>query len=201
MRRFVGYFLLLFLSACGTLGLGRGGGGSDRMRLWEQAHAAFSADSFRVAEALFQRLAMEHPRTFEGHEARFYLGVLNLEPRNRVELAAAIEHLNIYLTEDSLRNLGGYHDREGESLRQLARELLRPCAQRAGGDLACPVAPVDTVTRTVPGAPAEPVGGASAAEVARLRREIAARDQQIRELREELQRIRNTLGPRNPRDD
>jgi hypothetical protein len=42
---------------------------------------------------------------------------------------------------------------------------------------------------------------AAAAEASRLRREVAERDQTIKELRDELQRIRNTLAPRRqPRE-
>jgi hypothetical protein len=185
----------VLLSACATLGGGGGGTGDGaRMRLWEQAHDAFSRDSFRVAAAAFQRLASEYPRTHEGHEARFYLGVLALEPRSSVDLQAAEEHLSIYLVEDSLRNLRGYHDREAETVLALVRQLRLPCASRVSA-LACE-AQVVTVTRPGETAPAPAPASPSSAEVARLRRQLSERDETIRQLRAELERIRNTLAPR-----
>jgi hypothetical protein len=169
------------------------------MRLWEQAHAAYAQDSFRVAAAAFQRLANEHPRTTEGHESRFYLGVLSLEPRSSVDLTLARQQLQTYLAEDTLQTPRGYHAREAGSLLRLVTELQRPCETRVGG-VACEQR---VVTRTV----TEPATGgngenpAAAAEAARLRREVAERDQTIKDLREELQRIRNTLAPRRqPRE-
>jgi hypothetical protein len=163
---------------------------AQRARLWNQGHAAFAADSFRVAAAAFQRLSVEFPRTREGHEARFYVGVLSLEPRSGVDLGIAQQNLSIYLAEDSLQKLNGYHEREAETLLQLVGELQKQCEARAPGLQCTP----GVVTRTVDAPPSS--GGANAAEAARLRREVAERDQTIRELREELQRIRNTLAPR-----
>jgi hypothetical protein len=199
MRTFAVLLAALVLPACATVGLG--GSGEGRTELWRQAHDAFARDSVRVAEALFQRLAAEHPRTHEGHEARFYLGMLNLDPRGRLDLPSAVRNLETYLAEDSLQGMRGYHLREAESLFRFAVELQRPCGQRS------PALPCDTaatppvVTRTVPGAPEPPPAGTvSAAEAARLRRTIAEQNAQIQQLQNELQRIRNTLAPRNPRE-
>jgi hypothetical protein len=169
------------------------------MRLWEQGHAAYAQDSFRVAAAAFQRLANEHPRTTEGHEARFYLGVLSLEPRSSVDLTLARQQLQLYLAEDTLHSLRGYHEREAGSLLRLVTELQRPCETRVAG-VACEQR---VVTRTVtePGTGGNGENPAATAEAARLRREVAERDQTIKDLREELQRIRNTLAPRRqPRE-
>ncbi|HEY0150530.1 MAG TPA: hypothetical protein VGB92_00950 [Longimicrobium sp.] len=197
MRTVCAIFSVLLLGACATL---RGGTPDDgrRTRLWEQAHAAYAQDSFRVAAAAFQRLANEHPRTTEGHESRFYLGVLSLEPRSSVDLALARQQLQMYLADDSVQALRGYHLREAGSLLRLVTELQRPCDARAGA-VACDPR---VVTRVV----TEPGSGngdssAATAEASRLRREVAERDQTIRDLREELQRIRNTLAPRRqPRE-
>lgn len=192
MKRLSLVLCAVLLSACASLRGGGGAGDGARMRLWEQAHDAFSRDSFRVAAAAFQRLASEYPRTHEGHEARFYLGVLALEPRSSVDLQAAEEHLSIYLAEDSLRNLSGYHDREAETVLALVRQLRQPCTVRVGA-LACDP---QVVTVTRPGEPAPAPASPSAGEVARLRRQLNERDETIRQLRAELERIRNTLVPR-----
>jgi hypothetical protein len=194
---------VLFVPACATLRGATPDNGA-RTRLWEQAHAAYARDSFRVAVAAFRRLSAEHPRTYEGHEARFYLAMLSLEPRSGVDLTIARQQLQVYLAEDTIPEIRGYHEREAGSLLRLVTELQRPCDTRAGA-IAC-----DTrvVTRTVT-EPGTTGGGtdsgasaaAATAEAARLRREITERDETIRNLREELQRIRNTLAPRRqPRE-
>lgn len=182
--------LLPLLAACATLGRGRGGGGDDaaRKQLWDQAFDAYSHDSVRVSQAIFQRLAADHPRTHEGHEARYYLGVLSLDPRGNLDPRAADEHFRVYLADDSIRSLGGIHRREAATLQRLAQELRNPCGQRESG-VGCDTT---VVARTVT-TPSDP---ASAAEVTRLRRLLDARDARIRELQAELERIRNTLAPR-----
>lgn len=195
MRTVCAIFAVLLLPACATL---RGGGRDDghRTRLWEQAHAAYAQDSFRVAAAAFQRLANEHPRTSEGHEARFYLGVLSLEPRSSVDLTIARQQLQLYLADDTIHSLQSYHEREAGSLLRLVTELQRPCETRVAAVACEPRVVTRTVTETGTGD-----NGASTAEASRLRREVSERDQTIRELREELQRIRNTLAPRRqPRE-
>jgi hypothetical protein len=79
--------LLPLLASCATLGRGRGNAGADevRTRLWNEAFDAYSRDSLRVSQADFQRLAADYPRTHEGHEARYYLGVLSLDPRGNLD--------------------------------------------------------------------------------------------------------------------
>jgi hypothetical protein len=188
------------LAACATLGIGRGGsapGDAERQRLWVQAFDAYSRDSLRVAEALYQRLTSEYPRTHEGHEARYFLGLLNLDPRAGADLRAAEQHLSIYLADDSARALRGGYRREAGSLLGLVHQLRSPCDQRTAG-LACDTT---VVSRTVT-QPAENGGAAAsaAAELARLRRGYAERGDTIRDLRTELERIRNTLAPRRPDD-
>lgn len=161
--------------------------------LWRQGHAAMQRDSFRVAMAAFQRLAAEHPRSDYGREARFYLGTLYLEPANAsYDAGLAAQNLEMYLTGDTS---GGRTTRrpEAETLLALSRQLALPCEQRTG-TLRCDpqvVARSDTTVVVRPGG-----GSDQSAEVARLRRELNERDATIRELREELQRIRNTLAPR-----
>ncbi len=82
---------------------------------------------------------------------------------------------------------------EAETLLGLSRQLALPCEQRTAS-LRC-----DPQVAARPGGSDTVVvrqGSDNSAEVSRLRREIAERDATIRELREELQRIRNTLAPR-----
>jgi hypothetical protein len=160
--------------------------------LWRQGHAAMQRDSFRVAMAAFQRLAADHPRSDYGRDAQFYLGTLYLEPANPAyDAGLAVQNLEMYLASDADR--GRLPRRpEAETLLALSRQLALPCEQRTGS-LRCEpqvIARSDTTVVVRPG------GGDNSAEVARLRRELNERDATIRELREELQRIRNTLAPR-----
>lgn len=181
--------LLPLLAACATLRGGRPAGDNPaaRRQLWEQAFDAYSRDSVRVSQALFQRLVTDHPRTHEGHEARYYLGVLSLDPRGNLDPRAADEHFRLYLADDSIRALGGLHRREAQTLRGLAMELRSPCAQRAGG-VGC-----DTTAAR----PTTPAPEATATEL-RLRQQLRDATARNRELQAELERIRNTLAPRPP---
>lgn len=182
--------LAALLSACATGGRGSDPGAPSRDQLWRQGHQAMREDSSRIALAAFQRLASEHPRTREGIEARFYLGMLYLDPRS-FDAARATEHLDLYLASDTM---GGQPTRRPEAVRLLAlsRELAGPCERRSGA-LRCEPA---AVPRRTEGETVVVRDGDQSAEIARLRRELAERDATIRELREELQRIRNTLAPR-----
>jgi hypothetical protein len=193
MKTAISLFLAGLLSACSVFAPENlGPDAARRDDLWRQGHAAMQRDSFRVAMAAFQRLAAEHPRTNQGREAHFYLGTLYLEPANPAyDAGMATQNLEQYLALDTSN--GRITRRpEAETLLGLSRQLALPCEQRTGS-LRCEpqvVARADTTVVVRPG------GGDNSAEVSRLRREIAERDATIRELREELQRIRNTLAPR-----
>ena len=187
-------FLAALLSACAVFAPENlGPDAARRDGLWRQGHAAMQRDSFRVAMAAFQRLASEHPRSDFGREALFYLGTLYLEPGNAsYDAGLATQNLELYLAADTA---GGRVTRrpEAEMLLGLSRQLALPCEQRTGS-LRC-----DPQVVTRPGGSDTVVvrqGSDQSAEVSRLRRELAERDGTIRELREELQRIRNTLAPR-----
>lgn len=195
-RTLCALLLAALLPACATLRGPGGGGTNDRSRLWNEAHAAFARDSFPVAAALFQRLASEHPRSMEGRESRFYLGVLALEPRYaEFSPARAGEHLNIYLSLDTAQNVRVYRESAAQTLLRLSQQLRVPCEERIAALRCAPT----VVERRVPGAPAPAASnGVSAAEVERLRNGITERDAEIARLREELARIRNTLVPRRP---
>ena len=199
MKRILCVLLLgVLLPACATLRRD-GDDNADRSRLWAGAHAALARDSVPVAAALFQRLAAEHPRTDEGREARFYLGVLHLEPRYaEFSPARSAEHFNIYLSLDSAQDVRVYREPAARSLLRLAQQLQLPCEDRIAALRGAPT--VIERERRVPGAPTPaPTNGVSAAEAERLRGIIGDRDAEIARLREELARIRNTLVPRrNP---
>lgn len=186
---------LLVLPACAHLSPG-GGAGSARRDLWRSAHAAFFTDSFAAAQERFTVLAGEYPRTHEGREAHFYLGTLALDARNPAfDARAGDAHLAAYLAQDTTGEVTLYHRLEARSLRRLAADLLQDCDKRIPA-LRCETR---TVVRRQGAAPAEgPSNGASAAEVARLQAAVNEREAEIARLREELQRIRNTLVPRRP---
>ncbi|HEU0012472.1 MAG TPA: hypothetical protein VFQ45_02250 [Longimicrobium sp.] len=198
MRSFALVLAAALLSGCGVFTSGSRAPGelpAGREALWRTGHEAMRADSFRVAMAAFQRLATDHPHTGEGREARFFLGALYLDPANTAfDAGLAAQNLEMYVAQDTLKGRAARRP-EAAVLLAMARELGKACAERAGGPLKC-----DTEIRTVraPGEPAPSGGGdnGAAAEAARLRRELAERDATIRQLREELQRIRNTLAPR-----
>jgi hypothetical protein len=190
----------VLLASCASLGQSLGPGAAARDQLWRQGHAAMNADSFRVAIATFQRLAAEHPETTEGREALFYIGTMYLDPSHRgFDAAQAHHNLSLYTARDTLAGRVRVIRRpEAHRLLALSRELTIPCEQR-DGPLRCD--PEEIVRRVtvpvrVPGepGPAPPTG--EGAEVARLQRQVAERDATIRQLREELARIRETLAPR-----
>jgi hypothetical protein len=194
MKTAITLFLAALLSACAVFAPENlGPDAARRDGLWRQGHAAMQRDSFRVAMAAFQRLSSEHPRSDFGREALFYLGTLYLEPANPAyDAGLATQNLEMYLTADTQ---GGRVTRrpEAKTLLGLSRQLALPCEQRTGA-LRC-----DPQVITRPSGSDTVVvrqGSDQSAEVARLRRELNERDATIRELREELQRIRNTLAPR-----
>jgi hypothetical protein len=191
--------LLLLLASCGGLSQSLGPGAAERDRLWREAHHAMGLDSFRIATAAFQRLANAHPNTMEGREALFFVATMYLDPANpAMDPAAAAQSLELYLARDTANGERRRALRwpEAESLLALSRELTIPCEQRQSPLRCDPVEIVRRVTVPVPG-PGE--GGAQPApadgDAARLRTQLAERDATIRQLREELRRIRETLAP------
>lgn len=183
----------LLAAGCATASAANAPG---RDALWRQAHHAMREDSVGIAIASFQRLAEAHPTSREGKEARFYLGALFLEPATATfDPQRALQHLEAYVATDSVeRGSRPIRRPEARTLRMLAREATLPCDERTGA-LRCDPGVV-VRTRVVEGDTVV-VRSGDAAEVARLRRVVGERDATIRSLREELQRIRNTLAPRN----
>lgn len=198
----LGALLLLLLGLSGACAqLSRlpglpGVGPSPSLVLWNQAHAALQAGQFERADSLFNRLTTDYAESREGREALFYRGVIALDPRNpRWNPKPAEADLEQYVASDTLPG-GVQRLPEGETLLELARQLNLPAAERVPG--------LKPETRTVvtPG-PARVItrageAQAAAAEADRLRARLAERDEEIRRLREELDRIRKTLTPRPP---
>lgn len=196
MKRIVWLAALLGSTGCAALGMG---GSDDRTRLetWTMAHQALDVEDFDRAAALFQRLAADHPDTREGHEAVFYLGSMRLDPRNPGwDPRPAETHLAHYLAGDTIASRPDALRRpEARTLLELARQLNMPPQERVPG--------LQAETQVVVEARPERVvvpareSRALAAEVARLRRELSARDATIETQRAEIERIRKTLTGRD----
>ncbi|MDB4952407.1 MAG: hypothetical protein JWM27_5056 [Gemmatimonadetes bacterium] len=187
--------LVLLLPACAHLH--RGQAANPKLDLWNRAQLAFYADSFRVATTLFQQLAAGYPHTVEGREAHFFLGATSLDPRNPAfDARAADEQLGIYLAPDTAVHAVPFRRTEATVMQRLAQEFRKGCDER--------ITPLRCGTRMVERRASgdrnaeRNVNGASPAEVERLQGIVADRDAQIQRMREELDRIRNTLVPRKP---
>jgi hypothetical protein len=178
---------LLLLSACSTLGLSRSET-PERIVLWNQAHQSLHSGEFAQAAAQFERVAREHPDSDAGRESLFYLATIRLDPRNpEWDPAPAEEHLRLYLAADSAQPGIVQRFPEARTLFQLARQLNMPADERVPG--LQPETRVVTQRVVVPARESR----ALAAEVDRLRRQLAERDATIQQQKEELERIRKTL--------
>lgn len=202
--------LIMVLPGCATLGIARGDGGLGE--LWRGAHAAFSEERFADAERGFRRVAAEFPERREGREALFYLGSLQMDPRNpKWEPDSAAASLRRYLARDSAAAPRTLPRPEAQVLLEIANQLNLPPDQRV------PELQPRTrvITRNQPTARAQPqaapppprVGSVAeyTIEIDRLRRQVNERDKQIadrdleiRRLRDEIERIRKTLVPQRP---
>jgi hypothetical protein len=208
MTRGWSVLLIVLLPACATLGGGRGDRGLDE--LWRGAHTAFSQERFADAERGFRRVAAEYAGTREGREALFYLGSLQMDPRNpKWEPDSAAASLRRYLARDSVEAPSTLPRPEALVLLEIANQLNLPPDERV------PELQPRTryITRAQPSRPQQQPAlppriisaAESTAETERLRRQlnerdriIADRDAEIRKLREEIERIRKTLVPQRP---
>jgi hypothetical protein len=201
MKQALGLFLLTLVSGCATFGIG----GRDTSRtsaLWRDSHYAYYRGDLIEARQGFARLAAEEPESGEGHEALFFLGAIALDPRNpEWNPAPAERRLRDYLAVDSAGASGFAPRPEARTLLALAEQLNLPADRRVAALRPAETPPTAATPERPP--PRQVVVPAArnrelAAEVERLRQELAARDETIRRLQDELTRIRRTLNPRRP---
>lgn len=184
LKRFVPVALLL--SGCAHLGPSPSDS-YQRARLWDEAHGYLATQNYAQADSVFGLMAERYPETNEGRESLFYQGSLHLDPRNPGwDPEPAEERLQRYLAAETEE--GTIHRRpEGEVLFQLAHQLNLPMEQRIGG-LQDQTPPQQRIVIV----PAEEAAG-NQQELQRLRRDLATRENEVRQLREELERIQKTL--------
>jgi hypothetical protein len=177
--------VLLLLSGCAHLG-GSPSESLRRARLWDEAHGYFATGAFAKADSVFGHIATTYPETNEGREALFYRGAVSLDPRNPGwDPAPAEQHLQRYLLSDSTGKARIHRRPEGETLYELAHQLNSPMEERIGPLQSTPQRTTVVVTSRASQGAVE--------ENQRLRRDITARDAEIKRLQEELDRIRKTL--------
>ena len=186
----------LLLAGCATFGQGDSAV-QDRQETWTLAHQALAAEDFGRADALFQRLATDHRTADEGREAVFYLGAMRLDPRNPDwNPGPAEQYLKEYLAGDTPTGPAIAPRRpEARTLLELASQLNMPPQERVPALQAETQVVVEAQPQRVVVPAAE--SRALAAEVSRLRRELADRDATIQTQREEMERIRKTLTGRD----
>lgn len=195
MKRLV-YLLLVLasLSGCAHL-MGSSTGTRDRGAVWAEGQEAFWAGDFERAIERFGHLSENFPETLEGRESLFYLGTIYLDPRNpEWDSEPAEQHLGEYLafiTEDGPRL---YRYTEARTLHEIARQLNLPPSSRVAA-----LQPEEQIVRVqervvVPGSESRELS----AEVARLRGELTASQERVRQQQEELDRIRRTLTSPRP---
>lgn len=176
---------LFLLSSCAHLGLAPSES-RDRGRLWDEAHGYFATSEFERADSVFALIAERYPESNEGRESLFYRGALALDPRNpEFDAEPAEAYLQRYLLADTAGRARIHRRPEGETLYELAHQLNLPPGERI--DALAPPTERTTVVVT------ESVPQTLGQDNERLRRELATREVQIQQLREELERIRKTL--------
>lgn len=175
--------ILLLFSGCTHLG-SLPSESWERRELWDEAHHNFAALDFERADSVFALIAREYPDTNEGRESLFYLGAIHLDARNGdFDPKRSEEWLERYLAADTEEGLI-YRRPEGETLFQLARQLNLPMEERIAALKFEPQTRVVILSEEAPD---------TATEADRLRRELAAREEEVQQLKEELERIRKTL--------
>lgn len=183
MTRPLAALALASLCACASL-RGADPAVSERRTLWTDAHAAYAAGEYARADSLFSRLSAEYPETPEGVESLFFKGLIYLDPGNPGwDPKPAEAALDAYLASTGAEYAVHHHQwPEAGVLRQLARQLNMPPEQRVEG--LQPETRTETrVVRVVQASENRQLR----AEIDRLKKLVAERDQ-------EIERIRKTLG-------
>lgn len=181
--------ILVLFSACAHLGVGSSGA-KQRQEAWSRAHGAFAAGEFARADSIFGWLAREHAQTQEGRESLFYLGALHMDPRNPAwDPEPAEAHLRRYVSMDTVAEVTIHRRPEAQTLLELAHQLNLPPGDRVQG-LQPQTRIVEREKVVVTRAS---TARATTAELERLRRELAAKEDELQKQREELERIRRTL--------
>lgn len=176
--------LVLLFPACAHLGSGPSEAW-DRARMWDEAHGYFATYDFERADSVFTLLSEHHAETDEGRESRFYLGALLIDPRNpEWNAEESAEWLRRYIESDSEE--GKIHrGPEAATLVALVNQFNIPVDERIAAFQYEPQTRV--VIRSEQTTADEPP------ELELLRQQILAREAEIRQLRDELERIRRTL--------
>lgn len=199
MKRALALFLLPVLSGCATLGIGAPTAPRGSAE-WRDSHYAYYRGDLIEARQGFARLAAEEPQSGEGREALFFLGAIALDPRNpEWNPAPAEQRLRDYLATDSAGAPGFAPRPEARTLLVLAEQLNLPADRRVAA-LRPPESPATPERSSAPRQVVVPAtrNRELEAEVERLRRELASRNETIRRLQDELTRIRRTLNPQRP---
>lgn len=176
--------ILLALSGCAHLG-SPPADVLERNQLWARAQILLAADEFARADSLFSQVARSYPETDEGRESLFYRGMIALDPGNPDwNSEAAEELLQAYLASGGDEGTGVHRQPEAETLLELAIQLNLPAEERISPLQARPQTRVVIQARDAE---------ETLAENERLRQELAAREAEIQQLKEEMDRIRRTL--------
>jgi TolA-binding protein len=188
MKRIRSIALILLLAACAPAGLLRGSM-EERTALWDRAHHALAAGRYAEADSVFELVSTEYPETDEGRESLFYLGALRLDPRNpNWDPDPAESRLRSYLAFDSTSPNLVHRGPEARILLEMAHQLNLPAEDRISG--LQPETKVVTVPqRIVRYRDSQELAG----QVTTLKAQVAERDEKIKALEDELERIRRTL--------
>jgi hypothetical protein len=168
----------------------------EQTELWRAAHEALAQERFGRADTLFNRLALHHAGSEVGRESLFYVGALRLDPRNeQFSAEGALPVLRRYLALDTLETVQVHRQPEGRTLYEIAEQLLLAPGDRIPA-LQGPVVVERPTIAATPSTPSAPAANPDLAnENARLRSDLAQRENEVRRLQEELERIRRTLSP------
>ena len=181
----------VLLTACASASAERRAA-DERLEIWRQAQEALTIGQLARADTLLGILVREHGSTEAGRESLFYLGAIRLDPRNPDWSSKLAETaLELYLATDAADSRQVRRP-EARTLYELARQLNMPADERVPALQVEPrVVTLEVPQRVAPAGQVESLR----TENSRLRQELAAKEQQIQQKDDELERIRKTLAP------